>query len=184
MLAASLSHASVIQMGHSCLLSIAEPPFFDLKIEAGCGFGRKVPTPPIDVIARGQKVSCLDSLSVQSSWFLLSRYWFNFFISFFSVAVERMRIGCQCISENPMGFFSCFSKNTNEIVMIWQMLQYYKITKGKIFLQPSWLAKEVGKPTRCAASCQIARGELSLMHIYNTCIIQIIITYAIYANMT
>ena len=51
------------------------------------------------------------------------------------------------------------------------MLQYYKITKGKIFLQPSWLAKEVGKPTRCAASCQIARGELSLMHIYNTCII-------------
>ena len=27
-------------------------------------------------------------------------------------------------------------------------------------MQPSWLAKEVGKPTRCAASCQIARGEL------------------------
>ena len=44
-----------------------------------------------------------------------------------------------------------------------------------MFLQPSWLAKEVGKPTRCAASCQIARGELSLMHLYNTCIIQIII---------
>ena len=66
-LAASLLRASVIQMGHSCLLSIAEPPFFDLKIEAGCRFCRKVPTPPIDVIARGQKASCLDSLSVQSS---------------------------------------------------------------------------------------------------------------------
>ena len=42
-------------------------------------------------------------------------------------------------------------------------------------MQSSRLAQEVGKPTRCAASCQIARGELSLMHLYNTCIIQIII---------
>ena len=82
--------------------------------------------------------------------------------------------------------FSSFSKNTNEkltIVRIWQMLQYYKITKCKTFLQSSWLAKEVGKPTRCAASCQIARGELSLMHLYNTCIIHIIMTHAIYVQI-
>ena len=105
MLAASLSHASVIQMGHSCLLSIAEPPFFDLKIEASCGFCRKVPTPPIDVIARGQKASCLDSLSVQSSWFLLSRYWYKLLISFFSAGLvatikvlifEPLKLGFQC----------------------------------------------------------------------------------------
>ena len=50
------------------------------------------------------------------------------------------------------------------------------ITECKTFLQSSRLAKEVGKPTRCAASCQIARGELSLMHLYNTCIIHIIMT--------
>ena len=194
-------------MGHSCLLSIAEPPFFDLKIEASCGFCRKVPTLPIDVIGRGQKASCLDSLSVQSSWFLLSRYWFKIFISFFSAGLvatvkvlmfKSLKLGFQCelpsqewesvasASLQIQSDFSSFSKNTNEkltIVRIWQMLQYYKITKCKTFLQSSWLAKEVGKPTRCAASCQIARGELSLMHLYNTCIIHIIMTHAIYVQI-